>query len=46
LDAQRTRINRWLDENQNWLLLGGLALLALIAFKNRDRIPFEIRRKA
>jgi P pilus assembly chaperone PapD len=46
LDAQRTRINRWLDENQKWLLLGGVALLAIIAFKNRDRIPFEIRRKA
>jgi hypothetical protein len=45
LDAQRTRVNRWMDDNQ--LLIYGAIALGAIAFlyKSRHRIPFEVRWK-
>jgi hypothetical protein len=48
LDAQRTRINRWLDDASPWpqvLVIGGVAAVVLrIASKRvRFRLPFEPR---
>jgi len=45
LDAQRTRVNRWMDDNQ-LLIYAAIALAAIFfLYKHRDRIPFEVRRK-
>ncbi|MGE0058475.1 MAG: hypothetical protein AB7T32_10880 [Dehalococcoidia bacterium] len=48
LDAQRTRLNRWLDDAQPWTTIVPIALLVAIAFRwssrrVRFRLPFEPR---
>jgi len=43
--AQRTRVNRWIDDNQ---MLIGIALAAgaiFLLYMKRHLIPFEVRRK-
>ena len=43
--AQRTRVNRWIDDNQ--LLIGGVLAAGVIVllYRKRHLIPFEVRRK-
>ena len=45
LAAQRTRVNRWIDDNQ--LLIGGVLAVGVIVllYMKRHLIPFEVRRK-
>jgi hypothetical protein len=46
LTVQRYRINDFIDSTQPWIVLVPVvAGLLLLVFKNRQRIPFEIRRK-
>jgi hypothetical protein len=48
LDAQWTRINRWLDDNQPWTTIAPVAALGVLALRwssrrVRFRLPFEPR---
>jgi hypothetical protein len=45
LAAQRTRVNRWIDDNQ-MLIWGAIAIGAIVLlYMKRHLIPFEVRRK-
>jgi hypothetical protein len=45
LEAQRTRVNRWLDENQALIFAGLAAALLVLLYMKRNLIPFEVRRR-
>jgi hypothetical protein len=45
LEAQRTRVNRWLDENQALIFAGLAAALLVLLYVKRNLIPFEVRRR-